>query len=271
MSFNKKNKKNIEDYTFLDHLEELRWRIIKIIISFVLILIASLFFVPSIFTLMTIPIKNLNVSLTVFSFQGYFLAYLKIGFISSIILSFPVFIYQLSAFIVPGLHSHEKRWFYLTAFFSVVLFLSGISFSYFIMTPISFNFLYNFAKNPTGFNFLSDFLVNIDIKVLPGLNQYIDLFLLLVFLTGIAFQLPLVIMFLTKIELIDDRVLSKYRAHAFIIILILAALLTPPDIITQLILGVPLYLLFEISIILSKIIRKRAEKRERLYYGSNQN
>ncbi len=260
----RKKQKKIEDFTFLDHLEELRWRIIKTIIVFVILLIASLFFVPSILFLIKMPIKNLDITLNIFSFQGYFLAYLKIGFITSLILTFPVAIYQISAFVLPGLYSNEKRWFYATAFFSIILFLSGICFSYFVMTPIGFNFLYNFAIMPNGFNFFIG--KETAINLLPGLNEYIDLFLLLIFLTGFAFQLPLVIMFLTKIGIIDDKILSKYRAHSFVLILIISAFLTPPDVITQLILGIPLYLLFEVSILLSKIMRKKAEIKEMKIY-----
>lgn len=256
----KKQKKVIEEYTFLDHLEELRWRIIKTIIGFVVVLIASLFFVPTILSIIRMPIININIDLNVFSFQGYFFAYLKVGLISALILSFPVAVYQTSAFVLPGLHSWEKKWYFVTLIFSVLFFISGVCFSYFVLTPISFNFLYSFATGSSGFNLLGD--IGFSISVLPGLNEYIDLFLLLLLLSGLSFQLPLVIMFLTKIGIIDDRNLSKYRAHSFIIILVVSAFFTPPDVITQLILGVPLYLLFELSILLSSIIRKRRERTE---------
>ncbi len=262
-----KEKKNLEEYTFLDHLEELRWRIIKIIISLVLLLIISLFFVPTILHIVRRPISDLDISLNVFSIQGYFLAYLKVGLISSIIFTFPVAIYQMSAFVLPGLYPEEKKYFYLTAGFSVIFFIFGVLFSYFVLAPISFNFLYNFAQSSGGFNVFTENSQNVNL--LPGLNAYVDLFLLLVLLTGLIFQLPLIVLFLAKIGLVSDKTLSKYRAHSFIIILIIAALITPPDIITQLILGVPMYLLFELSIFLARIVRKRAEKRELENYIKN--
>lgn len=263
-----KIKKNINEYTFLDHLEELRWRIIKIMIAFVLLLIASLFFVPTIFTIIKMPIKNIDINLNVFSFQGYFIAYLKIGVISSIILTFPIILYQLSAFILPGLHTKERKYFYITILFSILFFLVGITFSYIILTPTSFNFLYNFATSSEGFNLIASNSSN-NINILPGLNEYIDLFILLIFLTGVTFQLPLIIMFLTLIGLIDDKLLKKYRPYIFIIILVLSAILTPPDILTQVILGIPLYLLFELSIIISKVARIRKKKKETELYQEN--
>ncbi len=262
-----KSKKNLEDYTFIDHLEELRWRIIKIFIALVLLLIISLFFVPTILHIVRLPISDLNIKLNVFSIQGYFLAYLKVGLISSIIFTFPVAIYQISSFVLPGLYPNEKKYFYLTASFSVIFFISGILFSYFVLTPISFKFLYNFAQNSGGFNVFTQ--NSESVNLLPGLNAYIDLFLMLVLLTGLIFQLPLIILFLSKIGLVNDKSLSKYRAHSFVIILIIAALITPPDVITQLILGVPMYLLFEISIFLARVVRKRAEKRELEKYVKN--
>lgn len=257
--------KKLEEYTFLDHLEELRWRIIKIIIAFGLFLILSLFFVPSIFSIIKMPIEGIEINLNVFSFQGYFFAYLKVAFITSLILTFPVAIYQLSAFILPGLYPKEKKWFYITISLSALFFIVGIVFSYLVLTPISFNFLYNFATNSGNFSLLED--ISKEITLLPGLNQYIDLFLLLIILTGFAFQLPLVIMFLTKIDIIDYTTLHKYRAHSLVIILILSALFTPPDIITQLILGIPLYLLFEISILLSRLLRRIEEKKADKIYN----
>ncbi len=163
-----------------------------------------------------------------------FLTYLKISVVSGALLALPVILWQAWLFMRPGLHAHEKRTVHLIMIASPVLFLSGASLAYFVVCPLAWQFFLSF-ETPS-------------LQLAPRMSEYLSLILKLITAFGICFQLPLVILGLFKIGFITLHTLTAKRKYAFLSIVIIAAILTPPDIISPLLLIVPLYGLYELSI-----------------------
>ena len=170
---------------------------------------------------------------------GQFITHLKVSFFSGIIICFPYALYEIWLFIKPGLYDTERKYSFLFAFSGLFLFLCGISFAYFVITPISMQFLINYSISNSITNTIS-------------LENYIGFLSSLVLAGGILFEMPLFIYFLTKVGLVNEKSLKEYRKHAVVIILFLSALITPPDVSSQIILSLPLLLLYELSIVISK-------------------
>jgi sec-independent protein translocase protein TatC len=179
---------------------------------------------------------------------GQFSMQVMASLIIGIILAFPYVFWEIWRFIKPGLRSSELRVSRGAVFWVSLLFLSGIAFGYFILCPITIFFLANYQ--------ISEMIVNeFDI------TSYVSTVVALVFGSGLLFQLPMIIYFLTKIGMLSPSFLRKYRKHAVVVILIIAAIITPPDPLSQTLIFIPLYLLFEISIVLSsRVAKKRAEQ-----------
>ena len=170
--------------------------------------------------------------------------HLKVSLYSALILAFPYMIYEVWLFIKPGLYLNEKRisiYFFIS---SSILFIAGVLFSYFIVCPISIQFLMNYS-------------LNIEIKNTISLENYISFLSSLSFAGGFMFELPVVIFFLAKVGLVTDKLLKSFRKHSIIIILFISALITPPDISSQLILSLPLVILYEFSIVIAKTISQQ--------------
>jgi len=262
--------------SFLDHLEELRWHLIRsalAILAFSIIAFLAKDFVwneiifgptrsdfwtyrklceladllksPLLCLGADIPIDIQNRQIT-----GQFTLHIKSSIIVGLILAFPYTFWEIWRFIKPGLRSQEKNASRGAVVVVTFLFLSGISFGYFIVTPLSINFLANYT--------LSDVIQNIiDINSLVGLVSTLAL------ACGIMFQLPVVTYFLSKAGIITPRLMKAYRRHSVVAILIISAVITPPDVISQLLIAFPLLFLYEVSIFISRRIEKRAEKEQR--------
>ena len=170
---------------------------------------------------------------------GQFITHLKVSFFTGIIISFPYALYELWLFIKPGLYDNERKYSLLFGVSGLFLFICGVSFAYFIITPISMQFLINYSVSNSITNTIS-------------LENYISFLSSLILAGGILFEMPLFIYFLTKVGLVNEKALKEYRKHAIVIILFLSALITPPDVSSQIILSLPLFLLYEISIVISK-------------------
>jgi sec-independent protein translocase protein TatC len=192
-------------------------------------------------------VTKLNYTLQNTEVAGQFTLSFKLAFISGIILAMPVVLYQLWLFIKPALNRKEIKSSRGFVFYTTILFLSGVLFGYFILCPISINFLGNYTISPLIKN-----EVNID-NVLSFLT-------LIVLGTGLIFELPVLMYFLSKIGIISSEFLVKYRKHAFLVILVVAAIATPPDVVSQLILTVPLYALFELGVIIVKNVERQKLK-----------
>ncbi len=177
---------------------------------------------------------------------GQFTLYMEVILIGGIVVSIPNILFQIWKFIEPALQPGERKYITAIVFFSTFCFLAGISFAYFIMLPTALNFFVDFG---TEF---------IDNKI--AANEYMRFVISLCIAAGIVFELPMVSFFLSKLGILKPSFMRKYRKHAIVIILILAGILTPsPDITSQLLLGVPLFLLYEISILICKYSQKKKE------------
>lgn len=171
---------------------------------------------------------------------------MQITFIIALILTFPVLLYQLWAFISPGLYEKERRVTLSYIPLSVALFLLGISFSYFILFPFVIDFMGRLSND-------------LNIQQMIGINEYFRFLLQLTLPFGLLFQLPVVIMFLTRLGIINPAFLAKVRKYAYFVLLVIAAIITPPEIVSHLMVTIPLFILYEISIIVSRFAYKKAQ------------
>lgn len=221
--------------TFLEHLDELRNRIIKSVIFF--ILVSGLFYnlTPLILSRLIAPVGKL-----VFIYPSEaLLVRITIAFWAGLFLSSPFILYQVWQFVSRGLKRKERKYAFTFGVVSFILFAGGASFGYFIILPVALKFLISFATA----------------SMTPMLtaDKYISFLGMLTAVFGLIFQLPVVIMFLVKVKILTPRMLVQRRREAIVLIFIAAALLTPPDVITQVLLAVPLLVLYEISVFLAKL------------------
>ena len=224
-----------EKLIFTEHLEELRIRIIKSIICIVIAACLVYSFVDIILASLVKPVGRL----VFIAPTEAFIARIKISLFGALFISAPVILYQIWRFASSGLKPNEKKYTLVLGPFSLILFYLGAFFSYLIIVPIGMRFLLGFA---------TDF-----ITPMITVSRYISFVGILTLSFGVIFELPLASLFLTKIGLVTPRFLSSRRRHAVVIMFIVAAVLTPPDIITQCLMALPLLALYEISIVFSKI------------------
>lgn len=268
-------KKQINEMSFLDHLEDLRWHLIRATSAIVIAGSIAFFFKKFIFDVvlfgpmnMSFPtyrwlcnistffnIKDTTFCADAFPFiiqnrvvAGQFSAHIWTSITAGFVIAFPYVLYQLWKFISPGLLVDERR--YSRGFIVIAsfLFFVGILFGYYIMTPLSINFLANYNISN---NISNEF----------DLSSYIGLLKSAVLASGFIFELPIVIYFLTKIGLVTPQFLIKYRKYALVIVLILAAIITPPDVTSQIIVAIPILILYQVSIYISKIVVKNQNEK----------
>ena len=177
--------------------------------------------------------------------QETFFTALKVSFFSAFIISLPVIFWQFWLFLSPGLYENEKKFVLPFVFFATLMFLVGSSFAYYIVIPIGFDFLIGFG--------------NTVVEVMPSIGKYVSFFTKLLFGFGIAFELPVVTFFLATVGLVTDKTLKDFFKYAIVLIFILSALLTPPDVLTQFLMSGPLIILYVISIFIAKIVNAHEE------------
>ena len=248
--------------TFLNHLEELRWRLVRISISIILFAIIIWFFQEWIMERIFLSMKNpefisfkiicryLNiclekvpVTMQSMTVSGQFSYALMMSIMGGIIIAFPFIFYQIWAFVKPGLKYTEKSVTKGIVFYISLLFFLGIAFGYFIVAPLTVQFFGSYKISPKIDNIFT-------------INSYMSTILSTVFFSGILFLLPIISYLFTKLGILSSKYLKKYRKHAIICILILAAIITPPDLISQIIVGIPIALLYESSILIAKRVEK---------------
>ena len=235
---------NTSNMTFIDHLEELRWRIIKSLIGILLGSAIIFFFIDEIFQILLHPTTLLDSppTLQVLKVHGMFMIKWGIAFIGGLILGIPVITFQLWKFIAPGLLKNERKYAFPIVLFSFISFIVGVLFAYFIIIPFSLNFFSSMGYVDVENNF--------------SINYYFSYILWLIFSSGLLFQLPVLVVIFTLIGILTPPFMRHYRRHSFITILILSALITPPDPISLLMMSLPLILLYELSIILCSIFKR---------------
>lgn len=245
-----KGEENIgAEMNFLDHLEEFRWRVIKSVIGIVIGGIIVGVFIDWIITnVLFAPAKNTNPPLMIINLKpfGQLTLYFEVILVGGIILSIPNILYQFWKFIEPALKETERKYIVGIVFFSTLCFLSGIAFVYFVLLPTSLGFFATFGSAV--------------IENQIAAEEYMSFVISLLLAGGIVFELPMVSFFLSKLGILKPEFMRKYRRHAIVVILILAGILTPgPDIASQLLLGIPLFLLYEFSILICKYSQKKNE------------
>lgn len=278
MISSKKNNEKAE-MSFVDHLEALRWHIVRsglvwLISSIVLFInidwiFDHIIFAPAQSDFITyrglcrlghllrlgdaLCMPPINIQLQGNTISGPFMAAISISMIGGMILAFPYLFWELWRFIKPALSAKELSYSRGSIFWVSLCFFFGAFFGYFLLAPFTFNFLANFSLGTTN-----------AYRYLPTLNDYIDTLNEIVLGCGLSFELPIVAFVLAKIGLISADFLKKYRKYAFVIILIVAAIITPsPDWTSQIIVAVPLLLLYEISVLIAFRVDKKNEQKER--------
>jgi sec-independent protein translocase protein TatC len=260
-----------DNMSFLDHLEALRWHLIRSVLAVFAITILAFLFKEVLFDeiilapakpefwtnktmcaladhyhLPILCINQLPIKLQNIQMSGQFTTHLWVAFLTGIIVAFPYIFWEIWRFIKPALYEHETR--HTRGAIAVVslLFAVGVLFGYYIITPMSISFL-------TGYQ------VSSQVENIVSLGSYISTVSSIVLSAGVLFELPVFIFFLAKAGIVSGRFLEKYRRHAIVLVFLLAAIITPPDVISQILVGLPLLVLYEVSIVVAKRLdRKRS-------------
>ncbi|GAA0892472.1 twin-arginine translocase subunit TatC [Fulvivirga kasyanovii] len=265
-----------KEMSFIDHLEELRWHLIRSLIAIFAITIVAFISVDFVFNTVILGpakpdfwtfrmlcklgdlinssalcIEDIPFKIQSRQMTGQFTMHITSSFVIGIIVAFPYAFWEFWRFISPGLHMNERSVSRGAVFSVTVLFTLGIMFGYYIMAPLSVNFLANYQVSELIYN-------EFDI------TSYVGTVTTLVLGSGILFQLPIVVYFLSKIGIVTPALMKAYRKHSIVVILILGAMLTPPDPLSQVLIALPLFGLYEFSILISSSVHRRQRKKELL-------
>lgn len=261
--------------SFLQHLEVLRWHLVRsaaaiLLMAIVAFLNKELLFdviifgpkspdfitylkfcewsrnlgINEIFCFQEMPFSLLNTTMA-----GQFSMHIWVSIISGVILAFPYVVWEFWKFLKPGLHPHERKLGKGVMFFTTLLFLTGVLFGYYLIVPLSVQFL-------------GTYTVSAEVNNLIDLGSYISLVSSVTLACGLLFELPIVVYFLSKMGILTPQWMRQYRRHALVVVLIVSAIITPPDVTSQVLVAVPVLLLYEISILLSAAVVRGAEKRK---------
>ena len=271
----KKNKKDPQAMSFLDHLEELRWHLIRATLAVLIMGIAAFVAKDFIFDVLifgpkksdfptykglcniskllgldeSLCFKELPFSVQSRKVAGQFSVHIWTSVTAGFIAAFPYVLYEFWKFIAPAMYDNERKNSRGFIIISSSLFFLGVLFGYYVITPLSLNFL-------GGYQVSKEVLNEFDI------DSYIALVRSSVIACGLIFELPIVMYFLAKVGLVTPQFLRKYRKFALVIVLILSAIITPPDIVSQIIVAIPILILYEVSIIISKIVSRKQQKQQ---------
>ncbi len=234
-----------KEMSFLDHLEELRWRLIwslaGIVIGAILVWTFKDFIMEQI---LLAPAMKYGLKLQNLRPFGQVFLYMEVAIVGGAVVSVPNILYQLWLFIAPGLYPNERKYISSIVAFSTLCFLSGVVFSYYVMLPAAFQFFASFGTQK--------------IDNIIAIDEYFSFIISVMLGAGLVFELPMVSFFLSKLGILTPKFMRKYRRHAIVIIFIAAAILTPgTDPVSQILLAVPLVALYEISIMISKMAYKK--------------
>ena len=236
-----------EKLPFTGHLDELRKRLISCFIAVGIGFVLSYAFKEYLFEILTLPLISVMPPGGKLIFTGLpeaFFTYLKVALLSGLMLSAPIILYQFWVFVAPGLYDKERRLLFPIVILSTFFFLGGALFGYFIVFPWGFKFFLGFASET--------------IQPLPSMKEYLSFSAKLLLAFGLVFEMPLVITFLAKLGLVSVDFLRKNRKYALLLFFVGAAILTPPDVVTQVMMAGPLMLLYEISILGARIFQKKS-------------
>ena len=282
----KKSKKGEGEMSFLEHLEELRWHIIRSILAVVILMIIAFIFKNIIFDYIILAPKrpdfisarllcqlgqwvyeNWNFGnpdmlcinrqeweLINIKMAGQLTTHITVAMVTGLILAFPVIINEFWRFFKPALHQNEARHARGAVIATSLLFFVGVLFGYFALAPLSIHFL-------------SSYQISSDVMNQINIRSYIGTLTSICLATGLVFELPIIAYFLTKVGLITPTFMRKYRKHAIVVIFIIAAIITPPDVFSQMLVSIPLLLLYEVSILISAKVVRDKEKARAEFFG----
>ncbi len=248
----KKNTKQVQqEYPLMEHLEEIKKRLKYIILVVLVLFIAGYSQGKTLIHFFQAPILSVlpeGASLTMIKVTEMFFVEVKVSFIAALIVATPFILYQLWLFIAPGLYMHERRYIYSFVVFATILFLIGAAFAYFIVFPFGFKFFLSYVQDN-----------NYEVIATLSMSEYINFVMQLVIAFGVVFELPAIVFLLAKVGIINEEMLIKYRRYAIVVIFILAAILTPPDPFSQLVMAFPLVILYQLSIYIAKVFGREPE------------
>lgn len=259
------------EMSFLDHLEVLRWHLVRSAIAVLLFMTLAFVFKGFVFDKIILApqssdfltyrlfcdlshwldlgdklcFEEISFSLINIAMSGQFTTHILVSAIAGFILAFPYILIEVWRFISPGLKKSERRSAMALVFWGTVLFMSGVLFGYYIIAPLSVQFLGNYTVSSAVSNSIS-------------LNSYISTLTSIVIACAIVFQLPIIVYFLSKIGIITPELMKTYRRHSIVIVLILSAIITPPDITSQILVAIPLVFLYELSIFISRMVVRKS-------------
>ncbi len=240
-----------ERQPIIDHLEELRWRLVKCAVAIGIGFVLTYAFAQDIFNFLVEPymaVKPDDSRLIFTSLPEAFITYLKIAFFSGLVLALPVVFYQLWKFVMPGLYEHERKYVIPFVIVTTLFFVGGASFAFYVVFPFAFKFFLDIAGESA--------------TAMLTLKEYLNLVIRLLLAFGITFELPVIMYFLAKMGVVNHRMLASQRKYAVVVVVILAAFLTPPDVISQILLAIPLLGLYEVSIWVTRLVEHNRAKKK---------
>lgn len=245
-------RETLAEGSLISHLIELRSRLMRAVIAVFIVFIPCAMYSEKLFTFVALPLIEKmpqGTSMIATSIVAPFMAPLKLALLAAVFLAMPFVLYQAWAFVAPGLYRHEKRFAVPLVISSIVLFYAGVAFAYFVVFPLMFAFLTSAA--PQG------------VQVMTDITNYLDFVLLLFFAFGIAFEIPIATVLLAATGMMKVEAMTKNRGYVILGIFIVAAFLTPPDAVSQCFMAVPMYLLYELGIIMSRLLLKKRLEQKR--------
>lgn len=280
--FANKGKKGEKEMSFLEHLEELRWHIIRSVLAIVFFMIIAFVFKSFVFdTIILAPktdtfftnrmlckfgqellhttklcINTKHLDLISIKMAGQLTTHIAVSMVAGVILAFPIFLWEFWQFFKPALKPNESMHAKGAVFAASILFFIGVLFGYYLLSPLSMHFLGSYEVSPEVSNQIN-------------VRSYIGTLSSICLATGIVFELPIIAYFLTKVGLITPSFMRKYRKHALIVIFILSAIITPPDVFSQMLISIPLIGLYEVGIVISARVLKKKEKERDDFMNDN--
>jgi sec-independent protein translocase protein TatC len=245
------NGEKLVEGTLLSHLVELRNRLMRSMIATGIMAIPCLYFANDLFAMMTEPLREqlpAGSNMIATSVVAPFMTPFKLGLLAAVFFAMPYILYQLWAFVAPGLYQHERRFAMPLLVSSVVLFYTGAAFAYFLVFPVMFQFFV--STTPAGVSMMTD------------MTQYLDFVVLLFFAFGLAFEIPIGTVLLVRTGIVKVESLGKQRGFVLLGIFVVAAIITPPDAVSQTMMAVPMYVLYEAGILLSRILVRQPPVRD---------
>jgi sec-independent protein translocase protein TatC len=233
---------------FISHLIELRTRLLRIVIGLVVVFVALFPFANDIYTLLAAPLLTklpMGGQMIATGVTTPFFVPMKVAMMAAFLISLPHTLYQVWAFVAPGLYTHEKKFMIPMIIFSSFLFLLGMSFAYFLVFPVVFGFIVGTA--PEG------------VAVMTDIGNYLDFVMTLFFAFGLAFEVPIAVVMAVRFGWVGIAALRDARGYVVVGAFVIGAIFTPPDIISQFMLAVPMWLLYELGIIVAIFTKQRAE------------